>query len=65
VTPGRGPRVLVAAGMVRELNETLYQFERRFVADASKFERAFGLFETTSHQEPVGRTVAWFRRHYG
>jgi nucleoside-diphosphate-sugar epimerase len=51
--------------LVRELNETLYQFERPFVVDASKFQRAFGPFETTPHQEAVRRTVAWFRRHYG
>jgi nucleoside-diphosphate-sugar epimerase len=51
--------------LLRELNETLYQFERPFVADASKFQGAFGPFETTPHREAVGRTVAWFRRHYG
>ena len=51
--------------LLRELNETLYQFERPFVVDASKFQRAFGPFETTPHREAVGRTVAWFRRHYG
>ncbi len=51
--------------LLQELNETLYQFERPFVADASKFRGAFGPFETTPHREAVGRTVAWFRRHYG
>jgi len=51
--------------LLRELNETLYQFERPFVADASKFQGAFGPFETTPHREAVGRTVAWFRRNYG
>jgi nucleoside-diphosphate-sugar epimerase len=49
---------------LRELNETLYQFERPFVSDASKFQRAFGPFEPTPHPEAVRRTVAWFRRHY-
>jgi len=73
---GHSPRIGVAsrpmirmAGLfnplLRELNETLYQFERPFVADASKFQRAFGPFETTAHREAVERTVAWFRRHYG
>jgi hypothetical protein len=37
--------------LLRELNETLYQFERPFVADASKFQGAFGPFETT----PIAR----------
>jgi nucleoside-diphosphate-sugar epimerase len=51
--------------LVRELSETLYQFERPFVVDASKFQGAFGPFEATPHREAVGRTVAWFRRHSG
>jgi hypothetical protein len=32
--------------LLRELNETLYQFEQPFISDASKFERAFGPFPT-------------------
>lgn len=47
--------------LVRELNETLYQFERPFISDASKFERAFGPFVPTPHREAVRRTVDWFR----
>jgi nucleoside-diphosphate-sugar epimerase len=50
--------------LVRELNETLYQFERPFVSDASKFEGAFGPFEPTSHRDAVRRTVDWFRNRY-
>jgi nucleoside-diphosphate-sugar epimerase len=50
--------------LVRELNETLYQFERPFVSDASKFQRAFGPLEPTPHPEAVRRTVDWFRRRY-
>jgi NAD(P)-dependent dehydrogenase (short-subunit alcohol dehydrogenase family) len=49
---------------LRELNETLYQFERPFVTDASKFQGAFGPFEPTRHPEAVRRTVDWFRRRY-
>ena len=48
--------------LVRELNETLYQFERPFVSDASKFQTAFGPFEPTPHTEAVRRTVDWFRQ---
>jgi nucleoside-diphosphate-sugar epimerase len=50
--------------LVRELNETLYQFERPFVSDASKFQGAFGPFEPTPHPEAVRRTVEWFRNRY-
>jgi nucleoside-diphosphate-sugar epimerase len=50
--------------LVRELNETLYQFERPFVSDASKFQGAFGPFEPTPHAEAVRRTVEWFRGRY-
>jgi nucleoside-diphosphate-sugar epimerase len=49
---------------LRELNETLYQFERPFVSDASKFQRAFGPFEPAPHPEAVNRTVEWFQRRY-
>jgi NAD(P)-dependent dehydrogenase (short-subunit alcohol dehydrogenase family) len=47
--------------LVRELNETLYQFEQPFVSDASKFQGAFGPLEPTPHPEAVKRTVDWFR----
>jgi nucleoside-diphosphate-sugar epimerase len=50
--------------LVRELNETLYQFERPFVSDASKFQATFGPFEPTGHPEAVRQTVTWFWRHY-
>jgi nucleoside-diphosphate-sugar epimerase len=46
---------------LRELTETIYQFEKPFVSDASKFERAFGPFAPTPHEAAISRTVAWFR----
>jgi nucleoside-diphosphate-sugar epimerase len=49
--------------LVRELNETLYQFERPFVSDASKFRAAFGPFESAPHPEAIARTVEWFRTY--
>jgi nucleoside-diphosphate-sugar epimerase len=72
---GRAPKIgvasrpLIMAGglfnpLIRELNETLYQFERPFVSDASKFQVAFGPFEPTPHRTAVHRTVDWFRRRY-
>jgi nucleoside-diphosphate-sugar epimerase len=50
---------------LRELTETVYQFEGPFVSDASKFERAFGSFGATPHPEAVARTAAWFRARRG
>jgi nucleoside-diphosphate-sugar epimerase len=50
--------------LLRELNETLYQFERPFISDASKFQAAFGPFEPTPHRAAVSRTLDWFRRRY-
>jgi nucleoside-diphosphate-sugar epimerase len=73
---GRPPKIGVASRpvirigglfnpLIRELNETLYQFERPFVSDASRFQAAFGPFEPTPHRAAVSRTVDWFRRRYG
>ena len=73
---GHPPKIAVASrsmirivGLVKplvgELNETLYQFERPFVSDASKFQTTFGPFEPTDHPQAVRRTVRWFRQHYG
>jgi nucleoside-diphosphate-sugar epimerase len=50
--------------LLRELNETLYQYERPFVSDSSKFEGAFGPFEPTPHPEALTRTVDWFQHRY-
>jgi len=50
--------------LVRELSETLYQFEHPFISDASKFQDAFGPFGPTPHREAVRRTVGWFRSRY-
>jgi nucleoside-diphosphate-sugar epimerase len=73
---GRAPKIGVASRpairigglfnpLLRELNETLYQFERPFVSDAAKFQAAFGSFEPTPHEAAVSRTVDWFRSRYG
>jgi hypothetical protein len=50
--------------LVRELNETLYQFERPFISDASKFQGTFGPFEPTPHRDAVRPTVEWFGHRY-
>ena len=49
----------------RESAEMLYQWERPFVLDASKFQRAFGPLEPTPHPQAVTTTVAWFRERAG
>ncbi len=49
----------------RESAEMLYQWERPFVLDASKFQRAFGPLEPTPHRQAVATTVAWFRERAG
>jgi nucleoside-diphosphate-sugar epimerase len=49
----------------RETTEMLYQWERPFVLDASKFQRAFGPLEPTPHQQAVATTVAWFQQRAG
>jgi hypothetical protein len=46
---------------IRELAETMYQFEGPFIADASKFEMTFGPIEPTPHPEAVAQTIAWYR----
>jgi nucleoside-diphosphate-sugar epimerase len=45
---------------MRELKETLYQVERPFVVDHTKFAQTFG-GETTSHRDAVRQTVEWYR----
>jgi nucleoside-diphosphate-sugar epimerase len=45
----------------RETTEMLYQWERPFVVDTSKFQQAFGALEPTPHHRAVATTVAWFR----
>ena len=57
--------VLRIAGLfdprARETTEMLYQWERPFVLDASKFQRAFGPLEPTPHHQAVAATLAWFQ----
>ena len=50
--------------MMRELNETLYQFEKPFVMDHGKYERAFGA-SPTPHLEAIRRTLEWYRQKAG
>ena len=62
----RAPRLAVAlAGLfdanAKELREMLYQFERDFVMDSSRFEKAFGV-RSTPLAEAIKATLDWYRR---
>ena len=46
--------------MMRELQETRYQFDRPFVADSTRTRATFGL-EATPWDEAAAATVAWWR----
>jgi nucleoside-diphosphate-sugar epimerase len=46
----------------RESVEMMYEFEKPFIVDSSKFERAFGV-KATPIEEAVRATVAWYRQH--
>lgn len=46
--------------LIREVRETMYQWERPWVVDDSKFQNAFGPFDATPHETAIKPTVAWF-----
>ncbi len=46
----------------RETVELMYEFEKPFVVDHSKFERAFGA-NPTPHREALRCTIEWYRKH--
>ncbi len=68
-TPARpavlGPGTVRALGLfmpaLRELPELMYEYERPFVSDASKFQAAFGPFAVTPHEDALRTTLAWYR----
>ncbi len=57
-----GRAMLSLAGLfmpgAREMVEMMYEFEKPFVVDSSKFEQAFGM-KPTPVREAVKRTLAW------
>jgi len=59
------PMVMRVAGLfvplLRSYREMTYQWTTPFVLDASAFERTFGPFAVTGHDEALSATVAWFR----
>jgi hypothetical protein len=44
---------------LRAVNETLYQSERSWVVDHSKFARAFGA-QPTPHPKAIAESISWF-----
>ncbi|HLF03357.1 MAG TPA: NAD-dependent epimerase/dehydratase family protein [Anaerolineales bacterium] len=48
----------------REIVEMMYEFEKPFVVDSNKFERAFGI-KGTPLREAVRQTVAWYQQWAG
>jgi nucleoside-diphosphate-sugar epimerase len=62
---GRVSRLTVRLGgvfspRIRELNEMLYQWERPFLVDDSKWQRVFGPYQPVPLAEAVERTLTWF-----
>ena len=47
--------------MIRELKETIYQFEQRYVSHSDKFTDAFGPFEVTPHEDAMRMTLDAYR----
>jgi nucleoside-diphosphate-sugar epimerase len=46
----------------RETVEMMYEFEKPFVVDSTKFEKTFGV-QATPLREAIRQTVAWYREH--
>jgi len=63
---GVGKIMLSIAGMfipeAKETVEMLYEFEKPFVVDSSKFENTFGM-KATPMREAIKETVAWYKSH--
>jgi nucleoside-diphosphate-sugar epimerase len=46
----------------KESIEMLYEFEKPFIVDSSKFEKTFGM-KATPMREAIKETVAWYKTH--
>jgi nucleoside-diphosphate-sugar epimerase len=46
----------------KEMVEMMYEFEKPFIVDSSKFENTFGM-KATSIKEAIKKTVAWYKGH--
>ncbi len=63
---GAGRLILSLLGLfnpnVREIVEMLYEFEKPFILDSTKFEKTFGM-KSTPIEQAVRETVAYFKSH--
>lgn len=63
---GMGKLMMALGGLfipeARESVEMMYEFEKPFVVDSSKFEQAFGV-KAMPIEEAIKVTVAWYRAH--
>jgi hypothetical protein len=46
----------------RETVEMMYEFDKPFIIDSSRFERTFGM-KATPTREAMRETVTWFKSH--
>ena len=64
---GMGRVMMTIGGLfiseARESVEMMYEFEKPFVVDSSKFTKAFGV-EGTPLREAIQTTVAWYKANY-
>lgn len=61
-----GKTMLSLAGLfmpvAREVVEMMYEFDKPYIVDSTKFEQAFGM-TATPIREAVKKTVAWYQAH--
>ena len=50
--------------MIKEIKEMMYEWEKPYVVDHSKFEETFGA-DTTPHEVAIKETVEWYRQRIG
>jgi nucleoside-diphosphate-sugar epimerase len=64
---GMGKMMMSIGGLfipaAREVVEMMYEFEKPFVVDSSKFTQAFGV-QGTPVREAIKTTVAWYKENY-
>ena len=46
----------------KETVEMMYEFDKPFIVDSSKFEKAFGM-KATPMREAIRETVNWYKNH--
>jgi nucleoside-diphosphate-sugar epimerase len=63
---GMGKLMMSIGGLfipgARETVEMMYEFEKPFVVDSTRFEKTFGV-QATPLREAIQQTVAWYREH--